>query len=184
MKLLHILLIYIVAMSAAFAAPGAHGPNGEHLDAPTEQAGSTARPRMETFTESFELVGHLTGDELTVVIDRYETNEPVVNGKLDVEFNGLKASARFHADHGDYAFDDPRLLAALAKPGNHALMFTLMAGNDSDLLEATLAVKEENVPHGEPHFPWAWAAAAATAALLLGLAIVQLRRRKTSTGKQ
>lgn len=184
MNLLNIVLFYIVAMSAAFAAPGAHGPNGEHLDAPAEQASSTARPRIETFTESFELVGHLTGDELSVVIDRYETNEPVVNGRLEVEFNGLKAPAKFHADHGDYAFDDKQLLAALAKPGKHALIFTLTAGNDSDLLEATLVVKAGNAPHGAPHFPWAWAAAAAIAALLVGLATVQLRRRKTSTGNQ
>lgn len=183
MNLLKILLFYIVAMSAAFAAPGAHGPNGEHLDAPAGQAGSDARPRIETFTETFELVGHLTADELSIVIDRYETNEPVVNGRLEVEFNGLKAPAKFHADYGDYAFNDKQLLEALAKPGKHALIFTLTAGNDSDLLEGTLDVKAENASHEHALFPWAWAVAAAIAALVIGLATVKLRRRKTVIGK-
>jgi hypothetical protein len=186
MNLLKALLFYIAAVSAAFAAPGAHGPNGEHLDAPASQASSDARPRIETFTEAFELVGHLTGDELSIVIDRYETNEPVINGQLEVEFNGMKAPARFHADHGDYAVDDKRLLEALSTPGKHALIFTLTAGQDSDLLEGTLEVKPNDAAHSHAHFSWAWLAGgviAAVGAAGIGLAIIMrattARRRKT-----
>jgi len=43
MKYLHLLFIAAVfVMAPAFANPGAHGPNGEHLDGPATAMGTTA----------------------------------------------------------------------------------------------------------------------------------------------
>lgn len=177
MKYLHIFLITFCAMAPAFASPGAHGPNGEHLDGPAATAGGTAAPRVETFTEAFELVGHLSGGELSVLIDRYETNEPVLNATLEVEHKGMKAQAKFHKDMGDYAIDDPKLLAALSKPGSHILLFTLVAGDEGDLLEGTLVVGPEQTQEHEQFDGWPWVIGAAIAAALLA-AIVIVRRRQ------
>lgn len=190
MNFLKLFVLYLVTMSATLAAPGAHGPDGEHLDAPgSSHVHSDAGPRVDTFTESFELVGHLQDDELSILIDRYETNEPVLNGKLEVEFNGLKAAARFHADHGDYAVDDEAFLKALAKPGKHSLIFTLVAGDESDLLEGMLEVKADDHAHshgdvdGHENSLWIWAAAGVLlSTALVALAIRQLRR-PSSTGR-
>ncbi len=151
-KNLFILLIALITSAAAIAGPGAHGPNGEHLDLPSANATAQGSvPRIETFTETFELVGQLLPDELSILIDRYESNEPVLGGKLEVELNGIKAVASFHADHGDYAITDKKLLQALAKPGKHNLIFTFAAGEESDLLEATLEVAAHNDHHAEQH---------------------------------
>lgn len=184
MKRLVALLIFLLPMHFALASPSAHGPNGEHLDAPAGHAHQDSVPRIDTFTESFELVGRLQDDELSIVIDRYETNEPVLGGKLEVEFNGMKASGKFHADHGDYAFDDERLIKALAQPGKHALIFTFAAGEESDLLEGTLNVEvhEEGDEHG--HFPWQWMIAAVIASAIATVLVLHLRRRKLFSGKQ
>jgi hypothetical protein len=136
-------ILLIVSSTYAQAAPGAHGPGGEHLDgAVTTHGHQNSGPRIETFTELFELVGRLEKDELSVLVDRYQSNEPVLNGQLEVEFNGVKAKATFHKDNGDYSFDDANLLKLLSKPGAHALLFTLTVGNESDLLEGTLNVIE------------------------------------------
>lgn len=187
MNVLKIFLFYLLTMSAALAAPGAHGPNGEHLDVPGGHVHSDAGPRIETFTESFELVGHLQDGELSMLIDRYDTNEPVLNGKLEVELNGMKAPARFHADHGDYAVDDENFLKALAKPGKHALLFTLTAGADNDLLEGTLEVKADagvhghshEDEHGHPHTNLTtWAIAGVLLAVLLVAIVIRQLRRK------
>jgi len=151
MNLLKVFIFYVAIISTAMASPGAHGPNGEHLDTPGGHVHTDAGPRIETFTESFELVGRVQGDELSILIDRYETNEPVLNGTLEVEFNGLKAPAKFHSDHGDYAVDDERFLKALAQPGKHSLVFTLTTGNESDLLEGTLEVAADDHGHDHPH---------------------------------
>lgn len=187
MKLLSIVLFYLVTASAALAAPGAHGPSGEHLDAPGGHVHSDAGPRIETFTESFELVGHLQDGELSVLIDRYETNEPVLDGKLEAEFNGLTAAAKFHADHGDYAFDDENFLKALARPGKHALVFTLTAGDESDLLEGTLEVKAADNGHAHDgahgYSLKTWAIAGVLLAFVLTAIVVAQLRRQTPTGK-
>jgi hypothetical protein len=183
MKLLNILLLYGVTMSAAVASPGAHGPNGEHLDAPSTQIRTDASPRVDTFTEAFELVGHLQGNELTILVDRYETNEPVLNGKLEVELNGLKAPATFRADHGDYVVNDAAFLQALSKPGKHPLVFTLAAASDSDLLEGMLDVQAAGRVENHSDFPWAWTGAGLLVALVLIALAAKLRRPKTSTGK-
>lgn len=191
MNLVKFFCIYLIAASAAFAAPGAHGPNGEHLDAPGGHVHSDAGPRIETFTESFELIGQLHDGELSVLIDRYETNEPVLGGKLEVEFNGMKAAARFHADHGDYAVDDANFLKALATPGKHALLFTLTAGEDSDLLDGTLEVNATQSGPGHSHADEnghgyslrTLAIGGALLAIALIVIVIGQRRRKTSTGK-
>lgn len=129
-----------ISSTLAQAAPGAHGPNGEHLDEKTSTpaAASSSAPRLEAHTEQFELVATLYDSELSILVDRFASNEPVLGAKLEVESGNVKASATFHADHGDYASDDPKLLQLLKTPGQHALVFTLTAGADSDLLDGTL----------------------------------------------
>lgn len=150
-----LLLALAVAMPAQ-ASPGAHGPNGEHLDSPVVTAAPGSAPRLETSSELFELVGHLAGAELSVMVDRYETNEPVLGGMLEVEYNNLKARAKFHADLGDYAIDDEKFLQALSVPGKHALLFTFTAGGESDLLEGTLEVPDAAVHEHAHDRRWWW----------------------------
>jgi hypothetical protein len=151
----------LVAAAAAIAAPGAHGPNGEHLDAPTAMRGATALPRVVAQSETFELVAELRAGELTILVDRYESNEPVLGAQLEVESGVLKAVAAFRAEQGDYAVTDAAMLKALATPGEHGLVFTLVAGNDSDLLDGTLvttgsdggAAGAARDGHGHAHGP-------------------------------
>lgn len=149
-----------LSIPIATAAPGAHGPGGEHLDVPTGAAGGSAVPRLEAKSEAFELVAELRGGELSILIDRYDTNEPVLGATLEVETGTHKATAVFHADHGDYAVADAAFLKALATPGQHALVFTLVAGAQSDLLDGTLEVRspvgaagadDHGHDHGDDH---------------------------------
>lgn len=181
MNILKIILLYVFVMSAA----AAHGPDGDHGhdDAPAAQVPAGAAPRVEASSESFELVGQLHQDELSILIDRYETNLPVLDGKLEVESSGLKANAKFHADLGDYAVDDQRFLAALAKPGKHPLVFTLTTPDESDLLEGTLEMHADAHTGDHSRFPWTWAGAGVLAALAGIVVARQLRHRTTSTGK-
>lgn len=167
------------------ASPGAHGPNGEHLDMPGGHMHIDSGPRIDTFTELFELLGYLQKDELSILIDRYETNEPVLNGNLEVEFNGLKALARFHDDHGDYAIDDEEFLKALSKPGKHSLVFTLTVDEESDLLEGTLVVPNDDVTqdHGYSSIHWSWMITAVIMVIVLLVPVMYFRQRITLRGK-
>lgn len=177
---------------ASAAGPGAHGPDGEHLDGPTSAATGTTLPRLDAKSEAFELVAELRAGELVILVDRYETNEPVLGARLEVESGVLKATAAFRAEHGDYAVADAALLKALAAPGEHPLVFTLVAGQDSDLLDGTLvtarpaAASGSNAhghdgnsghSHGLEHATWIGAGIAALG-LLGAVAWWRQRRRE------
>ena len=183
-----ILPLLIVIVSSASAAPGAHGPNGEHLEAPAQTAmpGSTA-PRFEAKSETFELVATLRDGELSMLINRFETNEPVLDAKVEVESGDMKAAASFHADAGDYAVDDVAFISAMKAPGEHALVITILAGADSDLLDGTLQsagdlsdahdhAHDANRPYGMPLAAWI----AIALAVLAGLGWAAFR----GTGRQ
>jgi hypothetical protein len=138
-----------------FASPGAHGPNGEHLD--TNQTGSTAvstAPRLDAKSELFELVAQLGGGEFSILIDNFATNEPVLRATVEVESGSLKAKAKFHADLGDYAVDDPAMLTLLSAPGEHPVVITVLAGEQTDLLDGVLRVvpvQAQAAAHGHSH---------------------------------
>lgn len=183
MKIFCIFIFCVAVASAAFAGPGAHGPNGEHLDVPAAPVAGDSGQQFETVTESFELVGRLHDDGLSILIDRYETNEPVLGAKLDVELNGLTVPAKFHADHGDYSVDDKRFLDALATPGKHAMIFTLTTADESDLLEATLEAGNQHGAAGHAHLPWRWIGGGLLVALILMAIALRMSRSTSSRSK-
>lgn len=166
----------------AVAGPGAHGPNGEHLDGPPTTATASAAPSVEAKSDLFELVGRVSGGGLALLIDRFATNAPVMRAAVTVELGALKSVAKFHDEIGDYSIDDPAFVAALLAPGTHALVFTIIDGNDSDLLEGSLVVPTSSTDNGtqsHAYFGFGWrywlAGAVVIVAVLLAL---WLRARK------
>ncbi|MEH0168527.1 hypothetical protein [Roseateles microcysteis] len=190
---------FVISVAPSLAGPGAHGPNGEHLDTPSSTlSGGKASPRIEAKSELFELVGTLAGGELSILIDRFATNEPLLKAEVEVETGGTKAKAKFHADVGDFSVDDEAFLKKLSTPGEHALVITVMAGEDTDLLDGVLRVTEpvsaeahahghgEHDDHAEDHGrPWGrWALGAGAALAALGGLIWHRRRTTSSFGNQ
>ena len=131
---------FTLSTGIALASPGAHGPNGEHLDAAPTAGATSSAPRFEAKSENYELVGRLQGGEFSMFINRFATNEPVDQAKVEVELGQLKAAALYHSDQGDYAVADEKFLAELGKKGSHALVITILDGKESDLLDGTLEV--------------------------------------------
>lgn len=168
--------------AAASAGPGAHGPGGEHLDgpAPVLSAGASV-PRVEAKSETFELVARIEGGALSILIDRYDTNEPVLGAEVEVEVGTLKHKAPFRREQGDYAVTDPALVALASSPGSHALVFTVSAGKDSDLLEGTMQVAARSRPGASAAaVPYASIAGVIGGVLVIGAAGVMLRRRRAA----
>lgn len=188
----------LLAPAPGRSAPGAHGPNGEHLDGPAARRATSALPRVEATSEAFELVAELRAGEFAIVVDRYPTNEPVLGARLEVESGAHKAVAAFRAEQGDYVVTDPALLKALAAPGEHGLVFTLAAGTDNDLLDGTLvsaaggaaaAATAAKAGHGHAHGDddhghalerAAYIGAAVAAVGIIGGLVWRRRRRRTA----
>ena len=180
-------ILMVLMPVLAWAGPGAHGPNGEHLDSPKTDNSMQAGLRIEANSDVFELVGTLAGGELSIFIDRFVTNEPLLQAQVEVESGALKAQAKFRAEIGDYKIDDPAMLQKLSMPGEHPLVITVIAGKDSDLLDAVLSVPA-TLAADDHHFHWEWWALGALATLvLLGIAVARLRnqrQRRYSLGGQ
>lgn len=138
--------IFFVLVMLLAAQVHAHGGE-EHKDhahaAPsTVLETASAVPTLRAESEQFELVARLYEDELGIYIDRWVSNVPLLHAEVEVEVNGRKAVAKFHEDHGDYAVNDLEILKALHAPGEHSLMFTIVAGTESDLLTGELHVEK------------------------------------------
>ena len=101
-------------------------------------------PKVLAVSEQFEAVGRLETNGLVFYVDRADSNAPVLNARLAVEFDGKSVDATFRPEQGDYLIADREWLQPLRAVGHHPLALTLIAGTDSDLLAGELQV--ENGP--------------------------------------
>ena len=162
--------LILLLTPAVWAGPG-------HGDEPAA-AGGTASPRITSHSDLFELVGVVDKGEMTIFLDRYATNEPVKDAKIDIEIGNVKGVAAVQAD-GSYLFKND----VLTKPGELAVSFTVVAGKDADLLAGDLKIGSPINDHAGDvaSKPWLrWAAYAGGALLFIGIAAAVLRRRKRS----
>ena len=97
-------------------------------------------PVVVAESEAFEVVGRLAEEGLVLHVDRAPGNEPVLAATLEIESGGRSVTAAFRPASGDYLVADAGWLQPLREPGEHPLVLTLLAGDDSDLLSGDLIV--------------------------------------------
>ena len=174
-----IILIATCLSVVTFINPvSAAGEGHDHGDAPAASAG-IASPRFTAHSDLFEAVGLLRSGELSITIDRYATNEPVLKAKVEVESGSYKAVATFHDDYGDYSLPS----TAFKKPGTYAIVLTVIAGKQSDLLTGELVVPDADaqIAHDGQTRPWLrWLGYLAGAMLLIIGLLWVLHKRKAS----
>jgi len=110
---------------------------GHDDEAPAAAVESVGVPRTEAHSDLFELVAVKQGGALVVYVDRFATNEPVEGAAVEVGEGAETIRAEAQPD-GSYIVRAPWL----DRPGTHELLFTITAGDDADLLNATLALPE------------------------------------------
>ncbi|MDO8774468.1 MAG: efflux RND transporter periplasmic adaptor subunit [Burkholderiaceae bacterium] len=167
------LVATIFIASSLFATAWAAGDHG--AEAPTA-AGAVTSPRISSHSDLFELVGVVESSEMKIYLDRYASNEPVTDAKVEVEAGAAKGIATPQPD-GSYSFKHE----LLSRPGTLAVNFVVAAGTDTDLLAGDLVITD---PHAEDDHsgttrPWLrWAAYAGAALLLAALAAAAWRNRR------
>jgi len=92
-----------------------------------------ALPRGEADSGAFEIVAIVRGENLEIYLDRFATNEPVAGATVEVESPGGPVKAEAGAD-GTYRVAAPWL----AKGGRTDLIFTVTAGDTTDILPMTI----------------------------------------------
>jgi membrane fusion protein, heavy metal efflux system len=123
-------LAVTAALCAAIAPASAHEGH-DHGEQQPVSAG--ALPRGEADSDAFEIVAIVRGENLEIYLDRFATNEPVTGATLEVESPDGPVKAAAGAD-GIYRVAAPWL----AKSGRADLIFTVTAGDTTDILPLTI----------------------------------------------
>jgi RND family efflux transporter MFP subunit len=132
MFILHLLRPTLVAVLLMVSTASGHEghDHGEEAKSPSIAA---ALPRIGAASGPFELVALLRNSELTIYLDRFETNAPIVDAGITVETPAGPIAAQINGE-------TYRIAAAWAKPGSHDLIFTITGGDQVEILTGTLVV--------------------------------------------
>jgi hypothetical protein len=173
-------LLAALSITAAVLLPSLAwaGEGHDHGDA-TPAASGPSLPRFAAVSDTFELVGVLSGKQLTLYLDRAADNAPVTDAQIELDIGGTKFKAEMHEDGYEV------VLAAAPKPGVLPITATVTAGNEVDLLAGELDLHEDahadeaaHVHSWKEYAGWAAAALGALVTLILiGRRIAARRQR-------
>jgi cobalt-zinc-cadmium efflux system membrane fusion protein len=171
----------LFAVATLLTMPAVAGPGHDHGDEPAQATG-TASPRMSSHSDLFELVAIAEKVGLVIYLDRFASNEPVTQAKIEVESGAIKAIAEPQAD-GTYLVKTD----LVAKPGSIPLSFTVIDGKDTDLLAGDLVIPDAHADHAHdqhdgwlanPWFKWLGAALLGILVVVAGRQLIKSRQSK------
>lgn len=125
-------LLAAIVLTGLVVSPLAAHEGHDHEEAPRTLA--PVAPRGEAHAGDFELLAILRDGELVIYLDRFATNEPVLDAEIEALTPAGSEKPTKNAD-GTY-----RLPAKWTVKGDHIdLIFTVTAGDASEVLPVTIA---------------------------------------------
>ncbi len=173
-RVMKFFLVTLVAFSLPVWA-GGDSSDGHSHEAPAPApipVSQGVTPRAATATDEFEVVTSLEGKKLVVYVDRFASNEPVTQAKVEIEGAGLKGVAS-ETTPGTYVLD----VATPLPPAKHPLTISIEASDSIDLLTATLDTSASMTTEVQTHGWSEWVVWALSGALLLVTGILFAVRR-------
>ncbi|MDP2784414.1 MAG: HlyD family efflux transporter periplasmic adaptor subunit [Sulfurimicrobium sp.] len=170
-------LLFSLLPQLTFAGGGDDHSHGNEVKAPIA-ATATGGPRLELKSPDVELLGILQDGKLTLYADRYASNEPIRNAKIELESGGRKVQAQAAQD-GSYTVAADWLKQS-GKPVRHSVVVSVQADGVDDLLIGSLEVPgTKSEAHGRDWLDTAkWAVGGIAAAILLTVLFKLMLRRK------
>lgn len=177
-------------IAAMFVLPLSAHEGEDHDDPPAATLPiAETGPRVATATDLFELVAVASGNQITLYLDRFATNEPISGAKVEIDQGTFNAVAQ-EVEAGVYQASAD----GLAQPGPHSLTVTVQAGDDADLLSLTVGSSAQGagVSSASPSIgdsasrawrsPLVWGASGVV--LLTAAGVVALRREGAESNPQ
>ena len=147
----------------------------DHGDAPA--AATQALPRVQSRSDTFELVAVASGHKLTIYLSDFKTNAPVPEATVEVGFEG-KSIPAVRRGEGVYQVTADWLDV----PGSKPLVFTVVTPAVSDLLDGVLEIAQpppaaaSNVTFADlvrSRLLWVWTLLAAATGFVIALAFAR-----------
>ena len=181
-----LVLLWLGAIALAPLGALAHGDEDHGEKKAPAASSANAGPRFEAHSDLFEVVGTVERDQLTITVDRYASNEPVRDAKVEVEVGSAKGIASPGPD-GSYSFKNAALAQAASAPVTLPVSLTITAGKDADLLAAELtigAAAADDAHAADAHAAerprWWLPVAASVLLLIVALVVWRVRSRRRS----
>lgn len=132
------------ALALFFCIGAAHAHEGHGEQAASAPA--DVLPRGESASPVFQTVLVAHEGQLTIYLDRFATNEPIVDAAIEVETPDGPAPARPQPD-SSYGLKAPWLL----KAGHVDIALTVTAGDDVDVLSVSLDIPDTSAKDARTH---------------------------------
>ncbi|MBA2124962.1 hypothetical protein DLM45_01810 [Hyphomicrobium methylovorum] len=142
-------LLTIVLCLFAFAAPLAAHEGHDHEDQKANAPAAVQLPRMEVTGDGLELVAVSAGHDLTIYLDKSDTNEPIDGATISVVADGGETAAARPAGQGTYMAEAHWAEA----PGTKAVKFTITHDGKTVSLDGKLEIPApaEDADAGHAH---------------------------------
>ena len=124
-----------VLFGLVLVAPPAFPHDGHDHGAPPPPVSATIAPRADASSSDFEVVVTARGDRLTLYLDSFRDNAPILNAEIEIDTPQGTQKARAEAD-GVYGLAAPWL----TRPGTVDLAITVQVGETVDVLTASLTI--------------------------------------------
>lgn len=166
------LLAFTFLMAGIFAVASAHeGHNHDKEIRP--QSTVTAAPTLTAVSENYELVAIVQDRQMTIYLDQFESNAPIIDADLEFDFSGTVVKATRNVD-GTYSVALPKNVDLKS---TMPVTITILAAAGPDLLSGDLVI-----PKFEIHSSWStvWVIAIVAACLIALLLIWLAYKRNPS----
>lgn len=140
----HLLLVCSVFIAILLTSSLAMAHGGEDHGNEEKAVDLGIGARVAASSELYEIAGVPTaagGGKLVIHLTDFWSNKPVKGAKIDVTLGETTAQASIVQDH--YELPAPWV----TKPGSYALTFSVVAGENSDLLIGTLDIPAASIQH-------------------------------------
>jgi cobalt-zinc-cadmium efflux system membrane fusion protein len=153
-----------------FAIPfpflAAHEGHDHEAAQPAQALQPSDHQRIVARSNAFDMVTVSQGHEITIYLDRSDSNEPVAGATVTVEGEGHKAAAK-QTEAGTYVADADWIESA----GAHSLTITVTSGHDTQQFTGTLGAAATAPARGSS----LWVRGVALAGLGFGIALAAFR---------
>ena len=166
------LLAFTFLLVGFFSVASAH--EGQSHDKELKpQNNVTTSPTLIAVSENYELVAIVQARQMTIYLDQFESNTPVVDADLDFDFSATVVKATRSAD-GTYSVALPKNIDLKS---SISITVTILAETGADLLSGELVI-----PKSENHSSWsAFWVVVIVAASVIALLLIWLAYKRNST---